>query len=276
MGKNLKEYFTTGEFANLCNVKKQTLFHYDDIGILSPELVGENGYRYYAHNQLEVFSTISMLKDLEMPLAEIKKYLDHRSPQAFLRLLQDQQQEVDEKMRELQWLRKFIDTKIKITREGLSVPVGKIFLEERAEEYLITTEYAGKDQEKDIAAAASEHLHYCHALDIYSAYAIGGMIPIECIVSGQSYLYSHFYTRISRAELDAVATSPAGMFAVCCDNQGYDNIETICAQLLEYAKEHGYEPGPHLYEDLLLDEMSVNGYDNYTVKISLPLLKSVF
>ena len=33
--KNSKNYFTTGEFAKICGVKKQTLFHYDDIGIFS-------------------------------------------------------------------------------------------------------------------------------------------------------------------------------------------------------------------------------------------------
>ena len=102
MTTNLKDYFTTGEFARLCNVKKQTLFHYDDIGILSPEVVGENGYRYYSYTQLKIFSTISMLKELDMPLAEIKDYLDHRSPQAFLELLEQQKKEVDEKIKELQ------------------------------------------------------------------------------------------------------------------------------------------------------------------------------
>lgn len=102
MEKNLKDYFTTGEFAHLCNVKKQTLFHYDDIGILSPEIVGENGYRYYSYTQLEVFSTIAMLKELDMPLADIKRYLDHRSPAAFIALLEKQQLEVEEKIKELQ------------------------------------------------------------------------------------------------------------------------------------------------------------------------------
>ena len=28
---------TTGEFAKICNVKKHTLFHYDDIGLLKPD-----------------------------------------------------------------------------------------------------------------------------------------------------------------------------------------------------------------------------------------------
>ena len=50
--KKSKGYFTTGEFAKLCNVKKQTLFHYDIIGILNPAITGYKGYRYYSEMQL--------------------------------------------------------------------------------------------------------------------------------------------------------------------------------------------------------------------------------
>ncbi|HBY3460150.1 TPA: MerR family DNA-binding transcriptional regulator, partial [Clostridioides difficile] len=32
-----KQYFTTGEFAKLCGISKQTLIFYDKIGIFSPE-----------------------------------------------------------------------------------------------------------------------------------------------------------------------------------------------------------------------------------------------
>lgn len=38
MSEDLRKYFTTGEFSKLCHVKKQTLFHYDEIGLLSPEI----------------------------------------------------------------------------------------------------------------------------------------------------------------------------------------------------------------------------------------------
>lgn len=272
MTTNLKDYFTTGEFARLCNVKKQTLFHYDDIGILSPEVVGENGYRYYSYTQLEIFSTISMLKELDMPLAEIKDYLDHRSPQAFLELLEQQKKEVDEKIKELKWLKRFIHTKMGLTKAGLSIPVGKILLENRPEEYLIVTEYNGEDEDKAITTAMTEHLNFCHSLDIYSPYAIGGMIPVECLKNENNYVYSHFYTKISNAGFPEAVVRPAGVFAVCCDNQGYRNVVGICQKLLNYAAEHGFSPGAHIYEDVLLDEMSVKGYDNYTLKLSLPLM----
>lgn len=273
MGENLKNYFTTGEFARLCNVKKQTLFHYDDVGILRPDIVGQNGYRYYSYNQLEVFYTISMLKELDMPLVEIKKYLDHRSPQAFLELLKQQQEEADEKIKELQWLKQFLRTKAELTKEGLSIPIGEILLENRPEEYLLVTEYRGEDEDKTIAAAVAQHLNFCHSLDIYSAYTVGGMVPVEAIESEGSYVYSHFFTKVGSGEFSAATIRPAGIFAVCCDDEGYRNVEAICARLLTYAKEHGFQPGSHIYEDILLDEMSVNGYDNYTLKLSLPLLK---
>lgn len=41
------EYMTTGEFAAAKGVSKDTLFHYDDIGLFCPEKVSENGYRLY-------------------------------------------------------------------------------------------------------------------------------------------------------------------------------------------------------------------------------------
>ena len=47
-----KKYLKTGEFASLCGVTKDTLFHYDDIGLLKPARVGENGYRLYGLYQL--------------------------------------------------------------------------------------------------------------------------------------------------------------------------------------------------------------------------------
>ena len=40
--------FKTSSFAALCGVKKDTLLHYDHIGLLQPHSIGENGYRYYA------------------------------------------------------------------------------------------------------------------------------------------------------------------------------------------------------------------------------------
>ena len=76
-------YMTTGEFAKLMKVSKHTLFHYDDIGLFCPEILGENGYRYYSIYQMETLDTILLLKKSGMSLQEIKDFLEHRSSENF-------------------------------------------------------------------------------------------------------------------------------------------------------------------------------------------------
>lgn len=92
---------TAGEFAKIVGVTKHTLFHYDEIGLFRPEKKGENGYRYYSMAQIEVFDVIYTLKDLDMPLSEIREYLDRRSPGTLLELLDKEQEIVEQKEKRL-------------------------------------------------------------------------------------------------------------------------------------------------------------------------------
>ena len=70
-----EQFYSTGQFAKLCGVKKQTLFHYDDIGLLCPVDVANNGYRQYSYRQYETFLLITCLKEAGMSLKEIKAFL---------------------------------------------------------------------------------------------------------------------------------------------------------------------------------------------------------
>lgn len=68
--------YSTGEFAQLCGVKKQTLFHYDSIGLLKPAVTDENGFRHYSYSQYQDYLIIACLKEAGMALKDIKEYLD--------------------------------------------------------------------------------------------------------------------------------------------------------------------------------------------------------
>lgn len=284
MDRDLKKathtHFTTGEFAKLCKVTKQTLFHYDQVGIFSPEIKGENDYRYYSYNQLEVFAVISMLKEMEMPLKDIKRYLDYRSPQALIHLLAEQEIEIEKKMEELEWLREFVKTKSKITTFGMHAIPGMVIIETLEEDYMILTSYSGSSEDKDVSAGIIKHLNFCHSQDIYSAYSIGCMLSTENIPINDDYGYSHFYTRLSKddynyyyhlpnEEKSIITTKPAGKYASICHKGGYASIHTDYLKLAEYVKTHGLTMGSYFYEDAILDELSMKGYDNYLLKLSV-------
>ena len=52
-----KTYMTTGELAKLMGITKETLFHYDEIGLFRPAVVMPNGYRKYEIRQTELLNT---------------------------------------------------------------------------------------------------------------------------------------------------------------------------------------------------------------------------
>lgn len=65
----------SGEFAKLCNTTKNTLIHYDQIGLLRPSVVGENGYRYYDLHDYWRFQTIGVFVQAGFKLDEVGQLL---------------------------------------------------------------------------------------------------------------------------------------------------------------------------------------------------------
>jgi effector-binding domain-containing protein len=254
-------------------VKKQTLFHYDDIGIFTPELKKDNQYRYYSYTQLELFHVISILKELEMPLKDIKTYLDARSPDGLIHLLEKQVGIVDSKLEDLIWLRDFLNTKIKLTRDAIAVEAGIVHVEELVnDEFLISTPYNDSDDDKKIVQAVTEHLNFCHSQNIYSAYSIGGMIPSTQVPTREYYNYSHFYTKLNKDQYPASnCTKPRGKYAVIYHMGGFDNIYNSYEELEKYLESHQYSRGDYFYEDVILDELAMKGPENYVLKISIQI-----
>ena len=272
MKKN-REYFTTGEFAKIFGVKKQTLFYYDECGIFKPDITGENGYRYYSFTQLETFAVILMLRELDVHIDEIKDHMDHRSPERLISLLESKRKQIDDKISYLEWSKHCIDNKIKITLEGLSAPVGEIIFENDPDEYLVTTDYKGADDEKAVNEAVGDHFAFCQSLGLKSVYPIGAVIP-RISVTEKGYKYAQFYTAVRPEELAAAGYTEAvldqgGNYLAIYDNHGYANIHAGCLKLLEYAEAHNLTLGDRFYEDVILDDLSTEGYYNYLVKLSI-------
>lgn len=115
-------YFTTGEFARILGVKKHTLFHYDQIGLFSPALKEENGYRYYFVWQMDVFEVIKALQKLGMPLEEIKEYIENRSPERFMKMMDEKEKQIDREIEHLKQMKRFIRNEKNNITAALNVP----------------------------------------------------------------------------------------------------------------------------------------------------------
>ena len=95
MFKEKNVLFTIGQFAALHEINKKTLMWYDEIGLLKPACIKENGYRYYSYQQSSTLETILMLRELNVSLDEIKQFMENRTMDTFDCLLQEKITELD-------------------------------------------------------------------------------------------------------------------------------------------------------------------------------------
>ena len=64
------------ELARMSGVTARALRHYDEIGVLRPARVGDNGYRWYEREQLLRLQEILLMRQLDMDLPTIARVLD--------------------------------------------------------------------------------------------------------------------------------------------------------------------------------------------------------
>jgi DNA-binding transcriptional MerR regulator len=68
---------TIGEFSRLTHLSVKTLHHYHEIGLLAPARIdASSGYRRYETTQVEIAQLIRRLRDLQMPLAEVRAVVE--------------------------------------------------------------------------------------------------------------------------------------------------------------------------------------------------------
>ena len=67
---------TVGEFSRVTHMSVKTLRHYHDVGLLAPADVDPGtGYRYYSLGQVPTAQVIVRLRELDMPVADVKAVL---------------------------------------------------------------------------------------------------------------------------------------------------------------------------------------------------------
>lgn len=274
MSTNPIKYFSTGEFARLCNVHKKTLFHYDEIDLFKPEKIMENGYRYYSQNQLEVFNVIYTLKEIGMPLKAIKIFMDERTPQKVIELFEHETGQIEKEIENLRKKQQLMATKMKLIKEGL-MPIDPLQLEEQEEEYLILSEPI---QETDIdydMETYVKHVDYCTKEQLAMGYLPGAIIKKEHLEANESSCYSYYFSKVGKADFrEGMQIKPKGLYAVGHFQGYYDKSYAMYKELMRYIEEHGLTIVGDAYEEVLIDEVSVKERENYRIKISIAVKKS--
>ena len=104
-----------GDISKLCNISIKTLRYYEEMGLIKPvEVDIYSGYRYYDEKNIEDIYRIQLLKELGMPLKEIRDF-DNST-------LAKRRKEISKEIKNLRAQRKLIDSLINQKGEKIMKP----------------------------------------------------------------------------------------------------------------------------------------------------------
>lgn len=270
MWKENKKQFTIGQFAALHEINKKTLMWYDEIGLLKPQTIRENGYRCYSYQQSAQLETILMLRELNVSLEEIQTFMGNRSIQSFEKLLGEKQRELEETIAHLQAVRENLMEKQENMQMLRTLDLSAIDLVSKPRRYLVAVEGAADlpfEQAAEQVIAQGKKYQLRRLRDA----TYGAMIPVEQLLQGNFENYSALYIQLpSPIAQQGLHVQPEGTYLRAFSQGSWEKIPDKYRQMLAYAKAQGLVLKGWAYETGI-NELVIHSMEEYITQIEIPV-----
>lgn len=206
-----------------------------------------------------------------MPLKEIKRHLDERTPQSLIDLFTQQRKNVEEKIQHLQRTAVMIDARLGTTRRGLEANIDTIEAKHCGQELIFAGEQVHCEYTQEaLEDAASVFYDLCGRENIIYGYPLGTMVAKESLLKGEWHMPNRFYFKVPRSEGRWTKTKkPEGLYVTGFERTSYSGPQKLYPKLFEYIQNNGLVITGNSYEEFLLDEISIKESDNYLLQVSI-------
>jgi DNA-binding transcriptional MerR regulator len=118
--------YTVKQLAKAAGVTVRTLHYYDEIGLLKPSFLKENGYRFYEEKELVKLQQILFFRELDFTLEDIVQIINVQGYKV-LEALAEQRTLLEMKRARLDGLLQTIESTMKKLKEGRSMSTDELF-----------------------------------------------------------------------------------------------------------------------------------------------------
>lgn len=273
--------FTIGEMARMHRIPESTLRYYDEKGIFHPAIVDpQTQYRYYTIDQFSMLDTIKFLRNLDIPLKQIKQYMEERTPTNALELLERQKELMAQKQKELSYMIMKMDNNIRVINQALQ---GKkdVVVFKQIPKRMITSAAIDPgitDEMFDYYINTLQNNLHLHDVSLFVG-TIGVTITREALLRrdfqacNSVFILIHTDTTTNKVQAETAEVIEEGLFASANHYGPYEHTKETYELLLEEMKRHGYEVAGDSIELGLIDYSMTSNAEDYITEIQIPVIK---
>lgn len=268
-------YFSTGKFAKICNTTKNTLFHYDEIGLLKPSITKSNGYRYYSVDQIYTYDIINLLKNCECSLKEIKDTLNNTDMDTFFKFVNEKKSTLLQQRERIDKAIQLLDQSSTITRTALQGDVNVPYLTERNEDTYIVSTLCNASQSlnnQEIATTLNQHFTMCDSLSTVDRFPLGHIILQQTYNCGElhhAFIYSGIRTPLDENNefYSRQQVITKGTYLNIKHKGTYETIGNAYQELLSYIYSNHLSITSDIYEENLISYFATSSEDEHIIHI---------
>lgn len=263
--------FTIGQFAKLHEINKKTLMWYDEMDLLKPAVIKENGYRYYTYYQSSLLETILLLRELNVSIPEIQNFLQNRSAFSLECLLSDKIKELDDTISHLRAVRALMSEKKGHMAAIQNLDLSGVSIIEKTETHYFATVpiSASTSSEKEIEMVVAKTKKYQRRRLHDASY--GAILPVENLYSGNFDGYSALYIELPFPTCrTGLHIQPKGKYLRAFCKGDWDNLPNRYQDILAYAEKQNLKLTGFAYEKGI-NEIVIDTLDDYITQIEIPL-----
>lgn len=226
----------------------------------------------YSHNQLDVIYTVTILKDLGVPLKEIKNILQNTSPQNIAETLEYQLYTLDSKIRRLTQLKEMtelrldqINTGIKASRDAHNFAVTTL---KDDVPFFVGREIDEKQNQSLIDDEIIAFFEKAEKNGIPLIFAFGQIKTKQDVLSKRFDRIHRLCCRLKTPDL-ANFYMPKGKYIIGYGKGDYTDTYAAYNELLDFSEDMGLTLTDDVFEEYLVDELAEKNAENFVFQISV-------
>ncbi|HFP6581839.1 TPA: MerR family transcriptional regulator [Enterococcus faecalis] len=273
----MNNYLTISEFSKYVNLSRRTLIYYDQIDLFKPKKISNHGFRYYTCDQCFELDVILTLKFLDIPLEQIKYFLNNRNMDDTLAEFKNRKKILDKKINNLKYMQTFLENYIDRYTTLKNIDFDTITHSYREEESFICSDLMHSHYYDSIDSLSSYSDFYLSLdkKDLFNGYPINFLVEESVLSDIQNTPFRSLIKinkdQSSLYDTKRIVTRPNGIYVSFFIEDSNYNKEEINKKLMNYFLENRFIPQKSFWKILWQDEITTNIPEKRVFEILIPV-----
>ena len=272
-----EKLYSIGEVSRICNISKKALRFYDQIGIITPDVIcKENGYRYYSRETLLTVPIVKYYKQMGFKLEEMQDLVEGNT---YYFVKQNFISKIDElRIQEQEIHNSYVAVKdwYELIQEAQLVSRSKV--QEVGVKYISTANYCYMDQPFSYHYMESiiniDWVNYLESVNNEIAGEVILRFPSWTDKMNGTSTSARIMQRPIRPCMEGTNQTVFGgnMAATVYHLGALEQIEDSYGKIRDWTAARGYKCGPESYERYVVDYWTTRNPEEFVTEVIVPIV----